>query len=103
MGEKLELEEKLMRFAVPALYNKMVETFSAVNLHPHDVQGTVVKDESGFTVTLRFAADFSTSASTHISFEQADHPDDEVTRFLEEAASKCKSQLISDYYKMIKL
>ncbi|GHH98373.1 hypothetical protein [Neobacillus kokaensis] len=103
MSKKDELEEKLLRFALPALYKRLVDIFSMLNLHPHDVQATVIKEESGFVVTLRFAADFSQSISTHINFEQANNPDEEVTLFFEEAAEKCKTRLISDYYKMIKL
>lgn len=103
MSEKQELEEKLLRFATPALYKEMVETFLSLHLHPHDVHGTVRQNEHGFEVTLRFSADFSQSISTHISFEQAENPDEKVVRFFEEAAEKCKAQLISEYYKMIKV
>jgi hypothetical protein len=103
MSDEKELEEKLLRFAAPALHKKMCETFSTYNIHPYDVQGTVVKKEKGFDLTLRFSANYSKSESTHISFEQAANPDEAVVRFFEETAEKCKSMLISDYYKMIKL
>ncbi|MDF2856833.1 MAG: hypothetical protein K0Q87_2684 [Neobacillus sp.] len=103
MSEKKPLEEKLLRFAAPTLYKKMCETFSTFNIHPYDVQGTVLKKENGFDLTLRFSANFSQSETTHISLEQAANPDEAVLRFFEEAAEKCKSMLISDYYKMIKL
>lgn len=97
------LEEKLLRFAAPVLYKTMAETFSRVNIHPYDIHGTVIKNEDGFDVTLRFSPSFSQFVTTKVSFEQAIHPDEEVIRFFEETAEKCKSQLISDYYKMIKL
>ncbi|ETI68961.1 type III secretion system chaperone family protein [Neobacillus vireti] len=103
MGNKPVLEEKLLRFAAPALYQKMSETFSNLNIHPFDVHGTVLKCENGYELTLRFSPSFSQSATTKVSFEQALNPDEEVVRFFEETAEKCKSQLISDYYKMIKL
>ncbi|MCM3568883.1 hypothetical protein [Neobacillus mesonae] len=103
MSDNREIEGKLLRFAAPKLYKTMVDTFSALNLHPHDVQGTVLTDESGLEVHLKFTSDFSQSISTYVSLEQAENPDEEVTRFFEEAAEKCKAQLISDYYKMMKL
>lgn len=97
------VEERLLRFAVPALYQRMVETFSTYHIHPHDVQATIFKNEDGFDVTLRFSNDFSQSVTTYLKNEQAAYPDEDVTRFFEEAADKCKSTLIADYYKMIKL
>ncbi|WHY83868.1 hypothetical protein QNH39_14350 [Neobacillus novalis] len=103
MSNKPVLEEKLLRFAAPALYQKMAETFSTLNIHTFDIHGTVVKREDGYEVTLRFSPSFSQSATTKVSFEQAIKPDEEVVRFFEETAEKCKSELISDYYKMIKL
>ncbi len=103
MSKKDEIEGKLLRFAAPALYSKMIEIFSNLNIHPHDIQGTVIKNENGFDLRLRFSADFSQSVTTQVSFEQAENPDEEVTRFFKEAAEICKAQLISDYFKMIKL
>jgi hypothetical protein len=103
MSENKTLEEKLLRFAAPALHKKMCETFSTFNIHPFDVQGTVLKKDNGFDLTLRFSANFSQSESTYISLEQAVNPDEAVIRFFEETAEKCKTMLISDYYKMIKL
>jgi hypothetical protein len=103
MSEKSILEEKLLRFAAPALYKKMAETFSSFNIHPYDIQGTVIKNETGFEVTLRFSNSFSQSSATLVSIEQALNPDAEVVQFFEEVAEKCKSLLISDYFKMIKI
>lgn len=96
-------EERLLLFAAPALYKRMVERFSTFHIHPYDVQATVVKNEDGFDLTLRFSSNFSQSVTTHVGFELAMNPDDQVTRFFEETAEKCKSQLISDYYKMVKM
>ncbi|MBO0961727.1 hypothetical protein J1P26_18645 [Neobacillus sp. MM2021_6] len=103
MSNKPSLEEKLLRFAAPALYQKMSDIFSDLNIHPFDIHGTVTKSENGYELTLRFSPSFSQSVTTMVSYEQALNPDDEVVRFFEEAAEKCKSQLISEYYKMIKL
>lgn len=97
------VEEKLLRFAAPALYQRMVDTFSAFHIHPYDVQGTILKNEAGVEVTLRFSGDFSVTLTSHFCHEQAANPDEEVTRFFEEAAEKCKSLLIADYFKMMKL
>ncbi|MDQ0197753.1 hypothetical protein [Neobacillus ginsengisoli] len=97
------VEERLLRFAAPELYQRMVETFSTYHLHPYDVQATIFKSEDGFDVTLRFSNDFSKSVTTYFKNEQAAHPDEAVTRFFEEAADKCKSTLIADYFKMIKV
>jgi hypothetical protein len=97
------LEEKLLRYATPALYTKMVEIFSTYHIHPYDVQASVCKNENGFNVSLKFSADLSQSVSHQFSMEQVKHPEEEVTRFFHEAAEKCKSLLIADYYKMMKL
>lgn len=103
MSKMPEIEERLLLFAAPALYKRMVETFSTFHIHPYDVQGSVLKNEDGFDLTLRFSSNFSQSVTTHVGFEQAMNPDDEVTQFFEETAEKCKSQLISDYFKMVKM
>jgi hypothetical protein len=97
------VEERLLRFAAPALYQRMVDTFSAFHLHPYDVQGTILKNEAVVEVTLRFSGDFSEALTSQFSLEQAENPDDEVTYFFKEAAEKCKSLLIADYFKMMKL
>ncbi|WP_223254492.1 hypothetical protein [Bacillus sp. HNG] len=103
MGKKDVIEEKLLRFAAPNLYQKMVDVFSSYNIHSYDIYATVVKQEKGYDLTLRFSQSFSQSVTAFVSFEQAKNPDEEVTSFLKETAEKCKNQLISDYYKMIKL
>ncbi|WP_453991753.1 hypothetical protein [Bacillus nitroreducens] len=103
MGKKDAIEEKLLRFVAPALYQKMVETFLAHNIHSYDIYATVVKQENGYELTLRFSQSFSQSVTTFVSFEQAKNPDAEIETFFKETAEKCKNQLISDYYKMIKL
>jgi hypothetical protein len=103
MDNKSGLEEKLVRFSAPVLYKTMAETFSKFNIHPYDIHGTVIKNETGYEITLRFSQSFSQRVSTQVSFEQAMHPDEEVIHFFKETAEKCKSLLISDYYKMIKL
>jgi hypothetical protein len=94
--------ERLLRFGAPELYNKMVETFSAYHLHPHDVHATLVKSENGLAVTLNFTADFSQSLSANFSLEQAADPDEAVSRFFEGVAERCKGLLIADYYRMLK-
>ncbi|WP_430540015.1 hypothetical protein [Neobacillus drentensis] len=96
------LKERLLRFAVPALYNRMIEIFAAYHIHPHDVQATVLKNENGYEILVRFTSDFSQLVTKQFSFEQGEVPDEEVTRFFEEAAESCKSFLIADYYKMMK-
>ncbi|WP_035446122.1 hypothetical protein [Bacillus sp. UNC41MFS5] len=103
MNKRPELEEKLLRFAAPALYQQMADTFSSYHIHPYDIHGTLKKNESGYEVTLRFSQSFSQVMTTQVSFEQAMVPDAEVVQFFVEAAEKCKSLLISNYYKMIKL
>jgi hypothetical protein len=97
------LEERLLRYAAPVLYNKMVETFSSYHIHPYDVQATVCKNENGFDVSLKFSADLFQSVSHKFTIEQVAHPDEDVSRFFQESAEKCKSLLIADYYKMMKL
>ncbi|WP_449538791.1 hypothetical protein [Ferdinandcohnia sp. Marseille-Q9671] len=103
MGKKEAIEEKLLRFAAPVLYQKMVETFSEYNIHSYDIYATTVKQEKGYDVTLRFSQSFSQSVTTFVSFEQAQKPDDKIDSFFKETAEKCKNQLISDYFKMIKV
>lgn len=103
MGKKEAIEEKLLRFAAPSLFQKMIEVFSSYNIHSYDIYATVVKQEKGYDLTLRFSQSFSQTVTAFISFEQAKNPDEEITTFFKETAETCKNQLISDYYKMIKL
>jgi hypothetical protein len=103
MSNPQELEEKLLRFAAPELFKQLTDIFSSYHIQPYDIHGTVKKDETGYDITLRFSQSFSQSISTHVSFEQAMNPDEQVEHFFKEAAEKCKSLLISDYYKMIRL
>ncbi|MFS0862905.1 hypothetical protein [Fredinandcohnia sp. 179-A 10B2 NHS] len=103
MSKKDVIEEKLLRFAAPSLYQKMVDVFSKYNIHSYDIHATVVKQTDGYEVKLRFSQSFSQTVSTFVSFEQATEPDEEVATFFKETAETCKNQLISDYYKMIKV
>jgi hypothetical protein len=80
----------------------MIESFSAFHIHPYDVQAVLLKKENGYDVTIRFSSDFSQVVTAHFSYEQAAHPDEEVTRFFENAANQCRSVLMAEYYKMIK-
>lgn len=102
MGE-YQLIEGSLRVEAPAVYDRMIETFSRYNIHPYDAQGAVIKKEEGIEIVLKFSNGFSKTVQTHISADQAKNPDDEVTLFFERAADECKNQLIADYYKMIKL
>ncbi|MEH7119465.1 hypothetical protein V7128_18915 [Neobacillus vireti] len=97
------LDDRLLRYAVPSLYDHMVEIFATYHIHPYDVQATASKKEDGYEVLLRFAANFSQSITKQFNLEQIEQPDEDVTRFFQEAAETCKSFLIADYYKMMKL
>lgn len=102
MGEfKLQKEESL-RIAAPNVYRRMIDTFEKYNIHPYDAHGTVIKKQEGLEITLRLS-NFTEIAKSEISFEQAQQPDEELSCFFEQAAEKCKNQLITDYFKMIKL
>ncbi|WP_102275261.1 hypothetical protein [Cytobacillus massiliigabonensis] len=103
MGEfKLQKEESI-RIAAPILYRRMIETFEKYNIHPYDAHGTVIKTQDCLEITIRHSNSFTEIARTEISFEQALQPDEKLTCFFEQAAEKCKNQLITDYFKMIKL
>lgn len=97
------IEERLLRFAAPELYRLMDDIFTLHHIHPFDVQAFAVKNEQGIEIILRFTSDFSQFVMRQISHQQAKSPDQEVTQFFEDAAEKCKSVLIGNYYKMIKL
>jgi hypothetical protein len=43
MSNKTALDEKLLRFAAPALYQQMADIFSSYHIHPYDIHGTVIK------------------------------------------------------------
>ncbi|WP_258000390.1 hypothetical protein [Bacillus sp. Marseille-P3661] len=103
MDKKVPLKEKLLRFAAPNLYQKMVEVFSNYNIHSYDIYSTVVKQEQGFEVKLRYSRSFSQSVTVFVTFEQAMKPDEEVIQFFKETAETCKNQLISDYFKMVRV
>ena len=103
MGEPHLQKEQSLRFAAPNVYHRMVESFKKLNIHPYDVQGTIMAAKDGFDITIRSVATASEITKISISKEQAKNPDEKVDRLFEEAAEKCKSQLITDYFKMIKL
>ncbi|EEM58309.1 MULTISPECIES: hypothetical protein [Bacillus cereus group] len=103
MNKNSIVEEKLLRFAIPTLYKQMLEVFEKYHIHPFDIQGTIVKKENGYNVIIRFSQSFSHTATIFVNFEQATHPDEEMIHFFEETAKQCRSQLVKDYYKMIKL
>jgi len=96
------MKELSLRIAAPALYQRMVQTFEKHHIHPYDTQGTAIHKEDGFHIILRFAPDFSQKAEATFSLEQANYPDQDVTHFFEKTAEQCKSQLIKNYFKMIK-
>ncbi|WNS73570.1 hypothetical protein RRV45_11610 [Bacillus sp. DTU_2020_1000418_1_SI_GHA_SEK_038] len=103
MGEfQLEREQSL-RFAAPHVYQTMVDSFKKFNIHPYDAIGTIKPAKNGYDITIKSANHFSEIATITISKEQALVPDTETENLFQEAAEKCKSLLISDYYKMIKL
>ncbi|MDM5155640.1 hypothetical protein QUF88_18155 [Bacillus sp. DX1.1] len=103
MNENNIVEERLLRFELPTLYKQMLGVFEKYHIHPFDIQGTILKKENGYDVILKFSQSFSHAATTFVGFEQAMHPGEEVIHFFEETAKRCKTQLMQDYYKMIKL
>jgi hypothetical protein len=96
------LEEKLLRFAAPFLYHKMLEIFSRHHIHSYDIHATVSESDEALQITLRFCTDFSETFTQEFSLQTASEPNEEVIGFFEEAAHKCKSLLVADYYKMMK-
>ena len=103
MGEFQLEKEQSLRFAAPHVYQTMVDSFKKYNIHPYDAIGTIKTAKNGYDITIKSANHFSEIATITISEEQAMVPDSETVNLFEEAAKKCKSLLISDYYKMIKL
>ncbi|MBP2239682.1 hypothetical protein J2Z40_000235 [Cytobacillus eiseniae] len=103
MGEHQLQREESLRIAAPAVYKKMVEIFEQYHIHPYDMQGIVLRKNDGLEITLRLSHNYAELSSTHISFDQVKKPDSKITQFFEQAAERCKDQLITDYYKMIKL
>lgn len=97
------LKEKLLRFAAPKLYERMIEAFSIYHIHPYDVHATVKEKENGLEVSLKLTSDLSQSLKHEFSSEQVNRPNEKVTLFFKEAADQLKSMLIADYYKMMKL
>ncbi|HBI02558.1 MAG TPA: hypothetical protein DDY49_00830 [Paenibacillaceae bacterium] len=95
-------EERILRYAAPPLYKRMVEVFSTYHIHPYDFFAKLRKNNTEFTVIVRFSPDFSQVVSKGFTSEQVMHPDEEVTGFFEEAAKQCKSVLVADYYKIKK-
>ncbi|MBP1933565.1 hypothetical protein J2Z37_003578 [Ammoniphilus resinae] len=96
------MKELSLRIAAPVIYQRMIQTFEKYHIHPYDTQGTAIPKEDGLHIILRFAPDFSRKAETTFSMKQASQPDQEVTHFFEKTAEQCKSELITNYFKMIK-
>lgn len=103
MGELPLHEEESLRFATPRLYERMVETFSKYNLHPYDTEATVRRKHDSIDISIKLTGNAANLASTTISLNQANEPDEEVNTFFETSAEECKNLLIKDYFKMIKL
>jgi hypothetical protein len=103
IGEKAIVKEAMLRFAAPNLYKEMIDVFSRFHIHPFDVHGTISQNKIGdYELSLRFSEEYSKSTTTVLTEEQVKNPDDEVIQFFKETAEKCKNQLISDYFKMVK-
>jgi hypothetical protein len=96
------VEERILRFADPELYKKMIETFSAHHIHPYDVQATIKKDEEGYELSLLVPANNGKRMTTRLGLEKESHFNKNVTSFFEKAAAESKSLLMSDYYRMVK-
>lgn len=101
MGELPLYEQESLRIAAPNLYVKMLETFSKHNLHPYDTESSVIKKKNGMDITLKLAGSNSTIATTHITSEQIEQPDEEVITFFESSAEECKNLLIKNYFNFI--
>ncbi|MFB6466872.1 hypothetical protein ACE38V_08610 [Cytobacillus sp. Hz8] len=96
------MEERLLRFASPTLYQKMIEAFSTYHLHPYDVYGTLTKKGDVMVVTLRFSADYTQEETIFLQESQLTYPDEAVEQFFLKVAEKCKSLLVTDYFNMTK-
>lgn len=96
-------EERILRYAEPTLYKKMIEIFSFYHIHPYDIQATIKKEEKGYELLLKFP-NHSTGIKTWLpyNYNQVFHFDEEARKFFEKAADACRSLLMAEYNKTTK-
>lgn len=102
MGEIQRQKEQSLRIAYPKVYEKMLKVFAEHRIHSYDTVSTAVKRKDKIKISLKFpGSGFVISEKEFHDTGQLEKKD-ELISFFEKAAEKCKSELIANYYKMIK-
>lgn len=94
--------EQPLRLSHPNCYQHLLEQFSRFHLHPYDVKASVMAQEGGFLIVLRYGEGLTQSKQQFFKFEALASISEGLTHYYEEVAQLCKKTLIADYYKMIK-
>lgn len=94
-------EERILRYAEPTIYKKMIEIFSFHHIHPYDIQATIKKEEKGYELLLKFP-NHSARIKTWLPYSQVFHFDEEARKFFEKAADTCRSLLMTEFNKTTK-
>ena len=94
--------EQPLRLALPACYQHLVDQLALDHLHSYDVKASVIPQDAGYLIALRFGEGWTQGKQQYFANEDLDHLTIKLTDFFKEIAQACKKALIADYFKMMK-
>lgn len=94
--------EQPLRLAFPTCYQVLLEQFAVYHLHPYDIKASVIPENDGFIIVLRYGEGLAQWKKHYFDYEALELSSPELNHFYEETAQACKKALISDYYNMMK-
>lgn len=95
-------KERPLRFVLPEYYRMLLELMEEYHLHPFDIKATVITEEEGWKISLRYGEGLVQERSITSSHETIHHVDHNVIALFRETVVDCKKTMISDYYKFMK-
>lgn len=91
-----------LRFYNTDLYQILLNQLTHFHIHPHDMEASVQRKESKYTVILRFGEEFSHEQTKDFIDEDFIHGKENIIEFFFISAKQCKEVMIGDYYQMMK-
>lgn len=103
MFHKLAVEQPL-RLVLPICYQHLLDQFTLYHLHPYDMKASVISENGGFAIMLRYGEGLTQYKKQLFEQEALENltSESEQTQFYKESAEICKKAMIADYYKMMK-
>jgi len=96
--------EQPLRLVFPICYQYLLDQFMLIHLHSYDVKASVVPENGGVCILLRYGEGFTQWKKRLFEPEALESlsTESELTKFYKETAQICKKAMIADYYKMMK-